>query len=278
MVRADDLAVLGDHAQQDLEVRRAGVAAERHDQLRVELEAVLVDGAAELADQIDVGEAADDAFVGIVIDLDAVAAAVVGGLAGGLGGGEGMHEFLGAHLDGRHADADRDLHLAVAERAGDFFGAGAQRLGELCGILQRRGQHDRKAVAGNARRAGARWQAFADQLAELRDHAIAHRHAVIVVDDMQAVDVDEQRAPGRRCRIRRARATRHDRPLLERTAYTLLEGGACQQAGQRIVAVRQYRGHAPRQQLDQARMMRRELGRGFGAKQCQHTDAAPIGA
>ena len=40
MVGADDLAVLGDHAQQNLEMRRAAVAAQRHDQLRIELQPV----------------------------------------------------------------------------------------------------------------------------------------------------------------------------------------------------------------------------------------------
>src|ERR1700681_2106516 len=128
-------------------ISSACLITQRHDELRVEYQPVLRDRGAQVGDQINVGEAAHDALVRLLIQLDAIAAAVVGGLAGGLGSGEGMHEFLRARIDGGHADADRDLHLAVAEYGAQILGTGAQRLGELGGILQRRGQQDREAVA-----------------------------------------------------------------------------------------------------------------------------------
>jgi hypothetical protein len=172
---------------------------------------------------------------------------------------------------GGDADADRDLHLAVAQRGADLLGTLAQRLGKLGRILERRGQHDGKAIAGDARATGAGRHAIANQLTQQCDHAIAHRHAVIVVDDVQAVDIDEQCAPRRGLRRGRIRA------VFERAAHALFEGRTRQQTGQRVIAVSEHRGDAAGEQFGQARMMRREFRGGLGAKQRQHADAAAIG-
>ena len=117
-VGTDELAVLVRHAQQQLVVRaRTLGGGKRQDQLRVQVQPALVDGAAQLLGDTDVGEAAHDADVGLLVDLDAIAAAVLGGLAGGLGGDQHVREFLRAGIQQRHADADRDRRARLAPAA-----------------------------------------------------------------------------------------------------------------------------------------------------------------
>ena len=136
-------------------------------------------------------------------------------------------------------------------RGAELLGALAQRFGEAGRIVQPDRQQHREAIAGDARRDRARGQALADQLAQLRDDLVAHVHAVVVVDHVHAIDVDRQRAPpalraaGRGCR---------------RAVHALLEGRAVQQAGECVVAAGDHGGHAPRQQLGEPRLVRREFG------------------
>ncbi len=170
-------------------------AAQRQQQLCVQVQPALGDGGAQVGDDVDVGKAPDQALVGFLEDLDAVAAAVIGGLAGGLGGREGVGEFLRARLDGGDADADRDHQRAIADRGAEQLGALAQRFGEAGRVVEADRQQHREAIARYARRQRPGRQAIADQLAELRDDLVADVHAVVVVDDVHAVGVDRQRAP-----------------------------------------------------------------------------------
>src|SRR5205823_1752902 len=78
------------------------------------------------------------------------------------------------------------------------LGAGAQRLGEVLRIVDLGRQHHHEAIAGNAGPEGPGRQAVPQQLAELREHRIADVHAGVLVDGMQLIDVDVERAPGLR--------------------------------------------------------------------------------
>ena len=86
-IRPDGVAVVVDHPDQQLVVRaRALRAGERQDELRVEPEAARVDRFAQLARDVDIGEAAHEARIVRVINLDAVAATIFRGFAGGFRG------------------------------------------------------------------------------------------------------------------------------------------------------------------------------------------------
>ncbi len=131
------------HAQQQLVVRaRALGSRERQDQLRIQVQPPLLDGVAQLVGDADVGEAAHDAAVALLIDLDAVAAAILGGLAGGLGGGEHVRQLIRGRQR-RHADADRHRCAFVGLQQREPFGALAQRFGEALSVTHLgRQQHD----------------------------------------------------------------------------------------------------------------------------------------
>ena len=73
---------------------------------------------------------------------------------------------------------------------------------------------------------GIRRQMLAQQVADLRDRLVAHVHAEVFVDDVQLVDVDVQQAPALAARV----------AVAEHELDALLERGARQQAGQRVVA------------------------------------------
>jgi hypothetical protein len=107
-----------------------------------------------------------------------------------------MHQLLRAWIDGGNTDADGDLHLAITERSADLLGPFAQRFGEFSGVSEFGGQQNAEAIAGYARANGPGRQAAANQLTDMREHPIAERHAIVVIDDVQPVDVDEQGTPG----------------------------------------------------------------------------------
>ena len=71
----------------------------------------------------------------------------------------------------------------------------AQCLGEALGIVHVRGQHGGEAIAGNARAEGPGGQTLADELAQLPEQAVTDVHAGLLVDHVQLVDVDVERAP-----------------------------------------------------------------------------------
>lgn len=95
---------------------------------------------------------------------------------------------LGKH---RHADAGRRVHGHVAhrQRAGDgaeqAFGGGAG----LLGAALRQGQGE--FIAGQARQHGSGGELFTDTQCDVAQQAVAGRVTLAVVDQLEAVDVDE---------------------------------------------------------------------------------------
>ena len=112
---------------------------------------------------------------------------------------------------------------ASACSSAELLGALAQGFGEALGVVHLRRQEHHEAVAGDARAEAPARQALADELAELSEDRVPDVHAGLLVDGVQLVDVEVERAPalsglalgehgahapleGRRgCRARRAR-------------------------------------------------------------------------
>ena len=263
----DGLPIGADHAQQKFEMRAQVGAAQWQQHLRVQAHASAADRGAQVGHHVDVGKATNNALVGFLENLHAIATAIIGGLAGGLGGGKGVSELFGTRFDCRDADAYRYGNRAVADAGAELLGALAQRFGKARRIIETGAQQYRKAITRHACRYRTWWQAFADQLADLGDYLIADMHAVGVVDDVGTIGVDRQRAPpALRVAI-----------LGEHVVNARLEGRAVQQAGKRVVTAGDHGRGAPRQQLAQPRLARREFRHIHAAKQRQYTERAAIG-
>ena len=153
-------------------------AVERHDRLGLEPEALVEQRRANRADQGEVGIAAHDALVAVGIDLDPVAAPVLGRLARDLGRGERVRQRMVAAHDRRDAEARGDVDgLAVANEP-ELLQRVAQAFGEVLRMVDRRvRQHQREAVARNARGQHARRHAAPDRLGHAHDDLVAHVHA-----------------------------------------------------------------------------------------------------
>jgi type III secretion system FlhB-like substrate exporter len=123
-------AAVAQHADQQFEARPPVVAAQRQNGLRVEPETVVAERIAQLADHQDVGVAPDDALVGILEHLDAVAAAVLGCLAGDLRRGQRVRERIVGAADRRDTEANGHFERALSGARHDGGGGGANFLGE----------------------------------------------------------------------------------------------------------------------------------------------------
>ncbi len=104
--RFDDVALRIDDAHEQLVGGRQAVVDQRRDRLRVHHDALEAQRFAHAADEPDLVVAADHALVGVLVDLDAAAAAILGGLAGDLRLGDAMVEMqvggAGRHRAPRH--------------------------------------------------------------------------------------------------------------------------------------------------------------------------------
>ena len=188
-------AAVAQHADQQFEARPSVVAAQRQDGLRVEPEAVVAERIAQLADHHDVGVAPDDALIGILEYLDAIAAAVLGRFAGDLRGRQRVRQRIVRAADRRDAEADRHLEGALAGARHDGGRGGADPLGDLRGRFHARVGNERgQAVSRDARRQRRRRQRLRQALRDVDDDVIAHVHAEGLVDDVQPVDIEIQDA------------------------------------------------------------------------------------
>src|SRR6185437_10788185 len=113
---------------------------ERRDELRIQAQVARIDGLAQLAGDVDIGEAPHEAGVVALIDLDAVAPAILGRLARGLRGCKRVHELAAARIDGGYADADGDMHPSIgagAGKRGELLDTFAQAFGKLLRPVER---------------------------------------------------------------------------------------------------------------------------------------------
>src|SRR6188474_1782199 len=103
------------------------------------------------SDQRHVRVATHYALVAVLIQLDTIAAAVLGGLAGDLGCGERVRERLLAVADPRHAEACGHLDRLASGYEVERTQLLAQHLRELPPAIQRRLAHQHgEAVTGDA--------------------------------------------------------------------------------------------------------------------------------
>ena len=129
---------------------------------------------------------AHDADVAGLVELDAIAAAILGGLAGGLGGGEGVREFLRGRLMARHPmlidSGMRVIAPCSMRRAARRPGAAPRRSHGIVrpsgSSIAKRSPEIRAASAPGGRRLRISSPSCAMQL-------VADVHAVVVIDDVQ---------------------------------------------------------------------------------------------
>ena len=174
---------------------------------------------------------------------------VLGRLAGNLGGGQRVRKPVLALAQAGNAEAGRDVHLLALTRKAKLLERAPQVVGNAVGRVHRRlGHEDREAVAGDPRCEHAWRKALPDDLGDAHDHRIADVHAEVLVQQVQAVDVDIDDA------VFLAQDFGRQGGL-----YALLERGPREQARRRIVGVEQDVGDASPEQLDDAHLAQVEV-------------------
>ncbi len=207
--------------------------------------------ASQRADQRHVGVAAHDALVALLVDLDAVAAAVLGGLAGDLGRGERVRKRMLALGHARNAEARRHVDRVPARHEIESFEPVTKVLSDALRDVERGvADEQREAVARDARGEHPRRQRAADGVRDAHDHLVAHVHAEVLVQHVQAIDVDVDDAVVALQRLGRQQVLR-----------ALLERGTRQQPGRRVIGVHQDVRHATCEQLDQPHLAEVEVHR-----------------
>ncbi len=191
LIRRDQLALLAAHAHHDfVEAADAGLA-ERLDRLVHEFQPVLLDRARDLRDPAHLAMPVAAAVV--VIELDAVATAILGRVAGHVGGTQQRRGTLdvGAHLDHADARADRERRTVPAETmVADGL---PHRVGDAARLLERAiGEQHAELIAAEARDHVTAAHACLDQARDLADQPVAGRVAAGVVDELELVEVDVQ--------------------------------------------------------------------------------------
>ena len=106
----------------------------------------------------------------------------------------------------------------------------------------------REAVTRDARREHAGRELSANDLRDAHDHVVADVHAEVLVEHVQAVDVDVDHALVALQCLRR-----------QQRLGTLLERRARQQTGRRVVRIHEYVGDAACEQLDDADLPQVEI-------------------
>ncbi len=199
---------------------RVGGSRKRRDELGIQAQMPCVDRFAQLAGDVDIRKAPDQARVVALVDLDAVATAILGGFAGSFRGRKRVHQLAGTRIHRSQPDADGEVQPRLAVGGSQQLDALTQALRELLRVIQRHRHQNREAVPRDAPREGLRGQPGANELAQLRQHRIAHMHAEAVVDHMQLIGVDVERGP-----LFGLRRVRHG------GAHALLEFRPCVQPG-----------------------------------------------
>ena len=171
-----------------------------------------------------------------------------------------MRQRMVALDDVRHAEAGGHFDLLPLAQEAEPLERLPQVLGDVLGRVDRRlGHEDGETVARDAGREHARRKALPDALGDAHDHRVADVHAEVLVQHVQAVDVDVDDAVVLLQRLRR-----------QHGVGALLEGGPRQQARRRIVRVHQDVGDAAPEQFDDAHLAQVEVRRMQALEQHQH--------
>ena len=220
-----------------------------------------------LGGDVDVLVAAHDALVACLVQLDAVAAAVLGRLAGGLGHRERVGELHTRVGERRDPDADRGLERRCRwSRQGlrplSRRGAGAQRLRRSASRPSEPPGNSSANRSPELRAASAPGTRYARTSSpSLAIRLVADVHAEVVVDDVQPVDVDVQRAPAAlaalhptsAARARCSNAGRVSRPVTAVVAgLDDRRGAARQKIREAALALREFRGIGRAEQREHA--------------------------
>ena len=186
---------------------RLGRFADLHDVLRVEHEPVLVERLLQLLDPLHLALALGQLVVLGVVDLDAVAALVLGHVAGGVGGAQHLGQAEQAVLDVHQADAHADAEAPVRPGEVEVGDGLAQLVRDALGGIRRTVlQQHAELVAAQARERVAFAQAVPEQSRHLAHELVAGGVPAGVVDDLELVQVEIQHgvvAPHLRGRMQR---------------------------------------------------------------------------
>ena len=170
--------------------------SQRADRLGSELEATLLGGARDLRDPFHL--AMPLFAVAALVDLDAVAALVLGRIAGDVGGAEQRRDALGIRRDLDDADARADRHRVAGPDEAVIADRLAHRLGDRAGLFQRAAfQQHAELVAAEPRDHVDGAHARLDQRGDLADQPVAGRVAAGVVDQLELVQVDVEQGVAR---------------------------------------------------------------------------------
>ena len=137
-----DLSVLVDQAEDQLRHLRAVLDRERHDGLREQAEAFLVEGLVDAVDPLHLARALGERGVVGFVFVEPVAAAFLGGIAGGVGGDHQRGQVAAVGSDGHQADRGRGLEgtiLPAETHAGDILTdrlRDAPRLGQRAALAE----------------------------------------------------------------------------------------------------------------------------------------------
>ena len=162
--------------------------------------------------------------------------------------------------DVRHAEAGGHFDLLPLVEEAEPLERKPQVVGDFMRRVDRRlGHEDGKTVARNACREHARCEALPDDLGDAHDHRVTHVHAEVLVQHVQAVDVDVDDAVV----LLQCLWRQHD-------VGALLESRSRQQARRRVVRVQQDEGDAAPEQFDDAHLAQVEVRSLQGLEQHEH--------
>lgn len=224
----DDLALLVAQPQQHLEMQAAlAIGLQRCNALCVQAKALLLQRRAYARDPFHLADVAGVFAVVAAVDIDAVAAALLGAVAGHVGHAQQVlgRLDLAADVDQSNAQSCAQHLLAPVHVQG--FGSLAQLFGNAQRGLGRTVlQKNAEFVAAQAGQGVCLTQVVQQQTADLAQHFIARRMAAGLVDELELVQIHVQQGCGPQPVL----------ALVEQALQAALEFHAVLQPGQAVMA------------------------------------------
>ncbi len=226
--RRDDLALLVAQPQQHLEMQAAlAVGLQRCNALGVQAKALLLQRRAYARHPFHLADMARVLAIIAAVDIDAVAAALLGAVAGHVGHAQQVLGRLHFAAYVHEADAQPRAQHLLAPMNVQGLGSLAQLFGNAQGGLGRTVlQKNAELVAAEAGKGVRLAQVVQQQTADLAQHFVARRMAAGLVDELELVQVHVQQGCGPQPVL----------ALVEQALQAPLEFHAVLQPGQTVVA------------------------------------------
>lgn len=226
--RRDDLALLVAQPQQHLEMQAPlAVGLQRCNALGVQAKALLLQRHAYACHPFHLADVASVLAIVAAVDVDAVAAALLGAVAGHVGHAQQVLGRLDLAADVHQADAQPRAQHLLAPVHVQGLGRLAQLLGNAQGGLGRAVlQKNAEFISAQPREGVGLAQVVQQQAADLAQHLVARRVAAGLVDELELVQVHVQHGRGPQPVL----------ALVEQALQAALELDAVLQPGQPVVA------------------------------------------